>query len=186
MSGNRAACHTDRVTAPREYQIKAAYLLNLIRFVNWPVADSDIEQRTNICLLGKNPFGRHLERLNNLRANEKIIQVSYHDNHRDGHLIDDYEHHKVGHSESHTDLSQCEIIFISSDNTDQKMLLDMANTVAQQALTVGEAEDFIDQGGLVALVVNYNRIELNINLSEAKRSGFEISGNLLEITQKVK
>lgn len=186
-SAKPGACDTNETAANREYQIKAAYLLNLIKFIKWPQADSkDIERLTNICLLGRNPFGTHLERLNNVTANQSIIEVSYHHGQGDGHNIDNYAQHREGHDERHTNLSQCEIVFVGNNNVDQQVLLDRANTLTDHALTVGESDNFIDQGGMVGLVVDSNRIELHINLSEAKRSGFEVSGNLLEIAQKVK
>lgn len=185
-SANRGACDTDS-NSTREYQIKAAYLLNLIKFVNWPSAHGDDDGSfTNICLLGENPFGNHLERLSHLTANQRTIEVSYHNNHREGHDIDSYRQHQDDHGESHIDLSQCEIVFVSNNNSDQKALLDMANTLADHALTVGDSDNFVDQGGMIGLVVDNNHIALHINLSEAKQSGFEVSGNLLEIAQKIK
>src|ERR1700744_5267172 len=55
---------------PNEYQVKAAYLYNFGKFVNWPASFAPINKNSfEICILGQDPFGTVLE---STVAGEKI------------------------------------------------------------------------------------------------------------------
>ncbi len=47
-----------------EYQVKAAFLLNFTKFIDWP-PDNDVGAASPvaICILGKDPFGRALDEI---------------------------------------------------------------------------------------------------------------------------
>lgn len=155
-------------TISREYKIKAAYLYNLIKFVNWPSAASSEMQtlgHTSICVLGHNPFLTHLEKLGSRQARGRGIDVKY----------------IVRLEPPH----YCNIIFISGQNENSSQLLNNSQLMSPSALIVGEGADFVDGGGIVSLVVNNNNVKLRINLTQAKKIGFEISGNLLEVAEVV-
>ncbi len=147
----------------REYKIKAAYLYNLIKFVNWPVTEQLSNTTTNICLYGDNPFDGHLDKLSTRKAKGRNIQVSY--------------------LKANQDQSSCHILFISSSSSANTTLLTQEHPYL---LTVGEDNQFLDNGGLISLVVANNNVQLQINLTKAKMLDFEISGNLLEIAKVVK
>src|SRR5580704_16548614 len=45
-----------------EYEVKAAFLLNFTKFIEWPAtAFADAESPFALCILGKDPFGRVLD-----------------------------------------------------------------------------------------------------------------------------
>src|ERR1700734_4210425 len=45
-----------------EYQVKAAFLLNFTKFIDWPpTAFADPQSPLAICILGADPFGRVLD-----------------------------------------------------------------------------------------------------------------------------
>jgi len=153
----------------REYKIKAAYLFNLIKFVNWPsgaqkTMNSDGE--TRICVFGDNPFAQHLEKLTTRKAKGRGIDINY----VDGPDIP----------------SSCNIVFIAASNADSAQMLTHSAEASSPPLTVGENASFVDSGGIVGLGVEDNSVQLQINLTQAKKTGFEISGNLLEIAEVVK
>src|SRR5436309_1901674 len=50
------------ITAPLEYQVKAAFLLNFTRFVEWPQPESASSPPFSICILGEDPFQGALEK----------------------------------------------------------------------------------------------------------------------------
>jgi hypothetical protein len=45
-----------------EYHVKAAFLLNLTRFVEWPAAENG-DSPISICILGEDPFGETIEQI---------------------------------------------------------------------------------------------------------------------------
>src|SRR5687768_5344805 len=42
---------------PLEYRVKAAYLFNFTKFIDWPVTATGGGNSFSICLAGRNPFG---------------------------------------------------------------------------------------------------------------------------------
>ncbi len=147
----------------REYKIKAAYLYNLIKFVNWPPSAELSTTTTRICVYGNNPFDGHLNKLSSRKAKGRNIQITY--------------------LETGQDQSGCHILFTPNS---QKAATVHSESASDHLLTVGENNEFLDEGGLISLVVANNNVQLQINLTKAKMLGFEISGNLLEIAKIVK
>lgn len=146
-----------------EYKIKAAYLYNLIKFIQWPTG-KDRFLVTHICIVGSNPVFNAFKKLSNRKAKGRPIEIHYH---------------------SDTDrLDRCNMLFIPRDYSNSRSLLSFISS--SPILTVGERPSFIEQGGIVSLVVARNKVQLHINQSQAKSIGFEISGNLLEIAKIVK
>lgn len=153
----------------REYKVKAAYLYNLIKFINWPPTPGNTlpatpaALATRICVYGENPFSNHLDRLTNRQAKGKAIEILYVD-------------------EGDT-LPRCDILFLAGGN---QATFDMQGKLFNlPILTVGESTAFLDAGGIIGLILEQNNIQLQINLSQAKKNGFEISGNLLEIAKQI-
>lgn len=148
----------------REYKIKAAYLYNLIKFVNWPSESSNEQaEPTHICIYRDNPFDHQLDKLLSRQAKGRPITVSY---------VTDREQ-----------LDPCNILFVAQSNGETDQLLQTISDLP--LLTVGENKVFLDSGGIIGLIVQSNSVQLQINLSRAKALGFEISGNLLEIAKAV-
>lgn len=157
--------------ASREYKIKAAYLYNLIKFVNWPEENNDeAEQQQEtaedikICVYGENPFGTYLNQLSERRAKNRDITVLYID--------------------SPDAISNCQLLYVSRASKETATILtSIENT---PILSIGETTDFTTRGGIVGLIIKNNNVQLQINLTQAKTVGFEISGNLLEIARIIK
>jgi hypothetical protein len=154
----------------REYQIKAAYLPKLARFINWPEPKrSDIanKQSITICVWGKNPFGHFLDdNQAKFQSKNRAIQLAY----------IPLEHIP----------KDCHLVFIAATNSPEELTRALIISKQLDLLSVGEDIEFIDQGGLLALVLENNGIQLHVNLSEAKKVGFEMSGNLLEVAKNVR
>ena len=48
--------------SPTAYQVKAAFLLNFTKFIDWP-GDEATDPRFPICVAGEDPFGRALDQI---------------------------------------------------------------------------------------------------------------------------
>lgn len=148
---------------PSEYQIKAAFLFNFAKFVEWPAkAFATPTSPLIIGVLGDNPFGDDLERtvrgksVNNhpLVIREKLVSI--------------------------TDATNCHVIFISSSESKQvPELLDAVRNTS--VLTVSEMEHFTDAGGMINFVLEANKIRFQINDDAAKKAGLKISSKLLSL-----
>lgn len=151
---------------PSEYQMKAAYIYNFAKFVEWPVkALPPGNEPLIIGVLGDNPFDGVLDRT----VRDKKI---------DTHPL------LVRHIDSLKDLKSCQILFISSD--EKKNWPEIASELSGAAvLTVSENWDlFIQDGGMVYLFIEDKKICFDINDAAAKRAGLTISSKLLQLAKK--
>jgi hypothetical protein len=147
---------------PSEYQIKAAFLFNFAKFVQWPAsALPDPASPVVIGVLGRNDFGDALEQ-------------TLHGKSIDTHPVLLKVFHTVA------EVTNCQVLFIS---TSEKGRLDktLGGLQGMNVLTVGEMDEFISAGGMVNFVIQDNRIRFEINNDAAEKAGLKISSKLLSL-----
>jgi hypothetical protein len=146
-----------------EYDVKAAFILNFVRYVEWP--PSDRQPPLRICVLAENPFG---DRLAAVVAGEQwqggAIEVRVVPDARRG--------------------AECHLLYVPAGATSQ--FTAGAPLVASRAvLTVGEHDRFLDQGGVMRLFLEENRVRFSVNQQSAERAGLQISSRLLRLARTV-
>lgn len=145
----------------REYEIKAAYLYNFIKYVDWPSYGDTI----TIGVLGYDPFGTALAPLNS-----KVVKGRR--------LV-------IRHFDSVREAQQCQIIFVSS--SEKQRLQEIFESLRfARVLTVGETQGFADGGGIINFIEENNKIRFEINAEAARRTGLNISSELLKLARLVK
>lgn len=147
---------------PTEYDVKAAFLLNFARFVEWP--EDTTPDTLRICIVGKDPFDGAFDRvLGRLKGNRPIdIQ-------------------QLSIDEAPTD---CHILFVSK--TASRKLDDVLRRSQGLAmLTVSDADDFAPSGGMIGFVTRKNKIRFQINPAAANRAGLHLSAKLLRLPEIV-
>lgn len=151
---------------PTEYQVKAAYLFNFGRFVQWPSQASSAQNATfPICVLGADPFGKALdETIAGQSINSKTVVAR---------RIND-----VGNA------AGCRVVFISAvDGAHLKFILDSLDTFS--ILTVSDMPDFMNRGGMIQFVKRRRTVRFAINLAAARRAGLSLSSELLKVALNV-
>ncbi|MGH8023337.1 MAG: YfiR family protein [Limisphaerales bacterium] len=152
---------------PTKYQIEAAFIYNFARFVDWPTqAFARASSPLVIGVLGKNRFGADLAKT----INDKVIR---------GHPL------KFRECASLPDAMRCQVLFIS-DSEKGRLSKIISTLGAGNILTVGEMDNFIDQGGMINLTIIDQKVRFEINNSAAKAAGLTISSKLLSLAIKVK
>ena len=153
--------------AIEEYQLKAAVLYNLAKFVEWPSstfrnpADPIVS-----CVLGDSPFGRSLDR----ELNGKSIE--------DRKFV-------VRHVEETRQAGGCRILVVTG--FDRKRWRSVLNEIEVRGLlTVGEIEGFASEGGVANLKLESGKVRVQINVQAGDRAGLRISSRLLSLAQIVK
>jgi len=151
-----------------EYEIKAAFLYNFGKFVEWPEETlRDPEAPFIIGILGQDPFGKILDRLvaEGRLKNHKIT---------------------IKRFERLPDLEFCHILFIGK--SEKKRLPDIIEKIEQQCiLTVSEIQNFIDFDGMIGLITTpENKVRFEINLAAATDAGLKMSSRLLRLAQNLK
>lgn len=153
-------------TAHTEYEVKAAYLYNFGRFVEWPQnSAASHENEFTICVLGHDPFGPALDAT---ISGEKI----------DGKNVVARRISKV------EEAAGCRVIFITPTKGGQMkgILAALGNS---GVLTVSDMPMFVDDGGMVQFVMTDERVRFEINLTAARQAGLNLSSELLKVAAKV-
>jgi len=150
-----------------EYQVKALFLLNFTKYVSWPGgAFPGTNTPVVIGVYGEDKFGGALKKVvegKTVSGRQIIIQT-----------ID-----RSGGAE------KCQILFIS--DSEKKHLGEILDKLkALPVLTVGESDQFMEQGGMVNFVKKEGSVRLEINMDAARQAKLQISSRLLTVADKVK
>lgn len=154
-------CH-GRNDSFQTHQIKAVFIYNLTHFVTWPAeAFESPATPIKICILGDDPSEGLLD---------KVVQGETISGRR---LV-------IARISDIQDLSPCQILFVSSSMKKQLPLI-LAFAEKNSVLTVGDVEGFALKGGMVNLIHNETRMQVEINLESTKKAGLQISSKLLNL-----
>jgi hypothetical protein len=152
--------------AASEAQIKAVFLFNFAKYVEWPAAAfPNATAPIAIGVLGRDPFGDYLQHVEG-----KMLQ---------GHPF------VIKHLAPDSDVSGCQILFISHSEA-SRMREILEKTSALPILTVGEDEPFAQNGGIIRFVLKNGNVRLAIDLNAAQKAGLTISSKLLAVADVVK
>ena len=150
----------------RESQIKAVFLYNFVRFVDWPPsAFPDTQAPMVIGVLGEDPFGAALDdAIRGESVNGRPLEVR--------------------HFRRIEDLGDCQVLFISRSEATRLAPI-LTSLKGRSVLTVSDAEDFTNRGGMIRFVTENNKVRLKINIDAAKAAELTISSKLLRPAEVV-
>jgi hypothetical protein len=153
--------------APSEYQVKAAFLYNFAKFVEWPTQAFPADDTPiTIGILGKNPFGADLERtVRDKSVNGRPLAV------------------RSLASPDDSALKHCQIIFIYPMEKSRLGEI-LAKLKGTPALTVSETEGFTQAGGMINFIMEGRKVRFEINDAAATQAGLKISSKLLSLAKK--
>lgn len=149
----------------REYQLKAAYLLNFARFVYWPEQSFESSDSAfTICVYGDNPFDGALNNLSSKQINNRPIEIRF------------FAQAKVE--------PQCQIAFFPE--TAQSIYTSIKEQLPAYTLTVSEYDGFCDDGGMIEFIQVNNKIRFEINLTSSTKHGIKYRSQLLEVAERLR
>ena len=122
-----------------EYQVKAAFLLNFTKFIEWPASAFDApDSPIVICILGDDPFGKTLDQIvaGEVVAGRKIV---------------------VQRIRRLPPIKSCQELFVYRQ---EKEVLKTIPAIGPGVLTIGEGESFVRDGVMIAFVVENRRVRL--------------------------
>jgi hypothetical protein len=165
LCGLAAAEHPAQIQ-PSEYEIKAAFIYNFAKFVEWPQASEQASSDTIIIgILGRDPFGYLMEQvIGGKTAGGRTI------------LIERYQ--------SLDQAFHCHILFIS-DSELPRLKQIIQKLSGQHILTVGEMDSFARKGGIICLYMQDKRIRFKINMKAASAARLKLSSKLLKLAEIV-
>ena len=167
----------------REYQVKAAFLYNFTKFVDWPkekVPDSN--EPITLGILGKDPFGNAFEPLKDKQAKSRKIVIKRFKGFEE--LKNSSRDDKAELQRQIKALRKCYLLFICS--SEKKALRDIINSVKDHpVLTVGDMKGFLEAGGIVNFLMEEKKVRFEINLAAARRAKLKIRSKLLRLARRV-
>lgn len=150
-----------RAQAP-EYDLKAAFLFNFVKFVEWPpTAFAGDRAPLTICVYGDDPFGSTLDALvEGERVGERSLLVRRPDSLRG--------------------LEGCHVLFVSRSEKDRLGDV-LAQVQRDPVLTVGDSDGFLRAGGAINFILEGSKVRFLIDQAAAARSGLRISSKLMRL-----
>ena len=147
-----------------EHQIKALYLYNLTKYMEWP---ADAFANTNApftigLMAGPDLEGDLLEITKGKTINGRDIVVR-----------------SIEHPQ---DVKCCQLIFIESG--DKQRLARILNAAKDiPVLPVGVSEDFLASGGIISFARKENKLRMRIDLDAARRARLTVSAKLMAVAE---
>jgi hypothetical protein len=150
----------------QEYQIKAAFLLNFVRFAEWPsAAFADDAAPLRIGVLGEDPFGAALDATvqgETVRNRPLIVQRAR--------RLDE--------------LAGCQVVFVA--RSEQARVAGIIAELGQRpVLSVSDIDAFAAAGGVIGFYADGNRVRFEIDAAGAQRRQLRLSAQLLHLGRPV-
>lgn len=149
-----------------EYTVKAAFLYNFARFVDWPAgAFTRKGAPFTVCIYGTDPFGRTLDayKAKSIKGRKLVFK----------------------RNTTINEIQACHVLFISASEEGNVSAI-LQRIRGKQVLSVADMEAFARRGGMINLIKEKNKIRFEINLSAAERAGLTIGPKLRSLAKIVK
>lgn len=148
-----------------EQKIKAGLVYNLLKYTAWPKESAlNINGKLEICLLGEDPFDGYLAPLEGRTAQQVPIAIS--------------------HIKNISEAVQCSVVIIHR-NQSQNLPELLLTLKGKNILTVSDIEQFAQQGGMVELTKEGEKISLHINKNAVTHAGLNIQDPMLRLAKIV-
>lgn len=159
-----AAVSSARAEQALERDVKATFLYNFTRFVEWPpelprgsdpfrlcvAADSEMTRSIQRTVAGESVKGRPLVMIEPRTSDEARA---------------------------------CQILYVGRDEARAARLLSAVRDLP--VLTVGDSAQFAERGGVIEFVLREKNVRFEVNLPSAQRSNLKLSANLLRVADRV-
>jgi uncharacterized protein DUF4154 len=153
-----------RASDSPEYDVKAAFLFNFAKFVEWPPSSfAGPEAPLAICVLGHDPFGTTLDNVvRGESANDRVIAVD--------------------RPQNATAARSCQILFVSA--SEQPRFAEILRTIDRsRTLTVSDVPGFLEAGGALRFFLAGNHVRFEINAAATERAQFRVSSKLMRVAR---
>ncbi|HZR57431.1 MAG TPA: YfiR family protein [Terriglobales bacterium] len=151
---------------PAEYQVKAAYLYNFGKFIQWPPQPEEAKDEPfGICVWGQDPLVSALEVL----ASQTI----------NGHSVITRQISKA------QDVKNCKVLFVSASEKGRVSNI-LAVLEKFPVLTVSDMPHFLKQGGMIQFVVQNKKVRFEVNRTATERAGLIPNSELLKLAVNMK
>jgi hypothetical protein len=164
MAGQALAVES-AYAASVEHEVKAAFIHNFTKFIDWPPeAFEDENSPFRVGILGTGPIDKPLMKLNGKKVNSRSLEVS-----------------RVSNLNQ---VSQYHVIFVNSSENGRmrSILLALKGT---GILTIGDTSDFAERCGVINFYLQSGKVRFEINIEASQQENLKISSKLLRLARIV-
>ena len=157
---------TAAAETPDESEVKVAFVLNFIKFVEWPAsAFHSPEDPIVVAVLGKDPVGDEIQGLQGKQVSRRTLVVR--------------------RSSDVASLGECHLLFVGA--SEMAVLPAVLRAVRERpVLTIADFEGFAGRGGTIGFIRQEDRVGFEINEEAARKAGLTINAKLLYLGRKVR
>jgi hypothetical protein len=157
-----------QVSQPTEYQLKAAFLFNFAKFIDWPEKSfAGPQSAFTICVIGQDPFGGALDEYMAKAIGGRPVQLAHYPS-----------------ASAPPQARRCQIAFVSA--SEKAHFHDVIEGLrGSAALLVGDADGFAASGGTIEFMLEDDHIRFSINPEAAQRADLKLSSKLLALAKIV-
>jgi uncharacterized protein DUF4154 len=164
LSAAAALAAASDAVPPTEQEVKAAYLYNFAKYVEWPQAAAP-EQQWVVGVLGDGDFGEVLQKLlAGKTARERPFVARR--------LLEPEQ------------AAQAHIVFIAASEAPRLPAI-LKSLEGSRALTVSDIDGFAEKGGMIGFRMDGKKVRFDISPQAATRAGLRISSQLLALARVV-
>lgn len=146
-----------------EQTVFAALTLNIVRFTTWPAyAQAHFNKTIDLCVIGDNMVQQSFTSIDHKTIGNKTLNI-------------------INLSRLRN-FEECHVLYVS-DMKLNVLLQVFLEIKKRPLLTIGEGDNFAEQGGMVGLENVDNKITLHVNLATVNGSGLKISARLLKLAK---
>jgi hypothetical protein len=149
-----------------ESQVKAMFVYNFLKFVEWPAASHRTGDPFVVLIIGEGPTADATQQFLESKTigDQKVL---------------------VRRTRWDQPLDGARAAFVvESDGKRLHRILDAAASAG--VLTIGEGEGFTERGGVIALLVEDRKVRFDVDTSAAQVAGLRVSSKLLALTHAVR
>jgi len=166
MLGQASYAWAQDSEASSEYLIKAGYIYNFAKLVEWPaIAFAQPDSPIVIGIVGNDPFGPIIDKV---LEGKKV----------NGHPF------LIKRLKPTADVKECQILFIGS-SLGSHVADTIRLTRGTPILTISEIPGFADRGGIINLTLEQNKVRFEVNVDAAKEADLNISSRLLVLAKVI-
>jgi hypothetical protein len=166
----------------KEYEVKAAFLYNFIRFVEWPDETHSVNEPIIVGILGEDRFGDAFELAKDKLVKARRVSLRRFESLRKDSRLE--QENRLAADMQIGNLKNCDVVFISA--SEKKYMGDILKAMEGSAvLTVGETEGFLESGGMVNFVVEDGKICFEINAAAAEQAGLEMRSRFMRLAKRI-
>jgi hypothetical protein len=162
-----AADTESAAVVPEARIVKAAYVYNFTKFVEWATEDGAADRAATVvvCVVGTDPVGSALDEIAALQSKGRPILVR----------------HLAGTEE----IPACHILYIGRSE-EERFARILAQVGKAGVLTVSDIPRFTEHGGMIGFVADRGRVRVEIDAVRIRAAGLRVSSKLLEVARVVR